>query len=97
MESTEPEQDDIIQIYSPLHKTTSVSFKLSNRYKAIADFKAYFTYDSDPEFSVIPKQGVLEAYGKEGSIFIVSFTPVEYGKNKYGKLIIETNEIYWFF
>lgn len=95
LEANEPEKDDVIQIYSPLHKTSSVSFRLTNRFKSHADFKAYFTYDSDPEFSVIPKEGTLEPYGKEGSTFIISFTPVEYGKNKYGKLIIETDEIYW--
>ena len=32
---------------------------------------------------------------REGTQFIVSFTPVEYGKMKTGKLIIQTDEMYW--
>lgn len=45
----------------------------------------------------MPKQGELEPLGREGKNFIVSFTPVEYGKAKKGKLIIETDELYWSF
>ncbi len=52
--------------------------------------------DSDSEFSILPKSGELEPLGREGKNFIVSFTPVEYGKPKKGKLIIETDELYWY-
>ncbi len=97
MEAIDPEEDDTIFIYSPLNKTSSVSFKLTNRYKHSAPFNAYYTPDSDPEFSIMPKSGELDAYGKDGKTFIVSFTPIEYGKNKIGKLIIETEELFWFF
>lgn len=41
------------------------------------------------------KSGVLAPYGSKGTNFYVSFTPVEYGKEKKGKLIIETEEMYW--
>jgi hypothetical protein len=37
----------------------------------------------------------LAKYGSKGTNFYVSFTPVEYGKEKRGKLIIETNDMYW--
>ena len=30
-------------------------------------------------------------------MFNISFTPVEYGKIKIGKLVIETSEMYWSF
>jgi len=40
-----------------------------------ASFKAYFSVESPPEFTVTPTEGVLEAYGSEGTNFIVSFTP----------------------
>jgi hypothetical protein len=30
-------------------------------------------------------------------LFNISFTPVEYGKTKVGKLIIQTEEAYWSF
>ena len=87
-EALEPEMDDVIVIQSPLHKTSSVSFKLTNHMKAFAEFSAHFTADSAAEFVVHPKNGLLEPYGKEGTNFIVSFTPTEYGKAKIGKLVI---------
>jgi hypothetical protein len=37
----------------------------------------------------------LAKYGSKGTQFFVSFTPVEYGKEKKGKLIIETADMYW--
>ena len=49
--------DDIITIQSPLHKTSSVSFRLSNHMKQYAEFSAHFTADSAMEFAVHPKQG----------------------------------------
>jgi hypothetical protein len=92
-EALDPEIDDSIVIQSPLHKTSSVSFKLSNHLKSFADFHAFFTTDSAAEFTVYPKSGQLEPYGKEGTNFIVSFTPTEYGKAKTGRLVIQTEEM----
>ena len=63
--------------------------------KAMADFGAFFTADSAGEFQVYPKSGLLEPYGKEGTNFIVSFTPTEYGKMKMGRLVIQTEEMQW--
>ena len=63
-ESVDPEVDDIILIQSPLHKTSSVSFKLTNHLRTFAEFSAFFTPDSAPEFVVYPKTGLLEPYGK---------------------------------
>ena len=94
-EAIDPEVDDIIVIQSPLQKTSSVSFKLTNHLKAYAEFNAFFTADSAAEFLVYPKTGLLEPYGKEGTNFIVSFTPTEYGKAKVGRLIIQTEEMQW--
>lgn len=94
-EALDPEVDDTILIQSPLHKTSSVSFRLSNHLKNFADFNSYFTTDSATEFTVYPKSGQLEPYGKEGTNFIVSFTPTEYGKAKTGKLVIQTEEMQW--
>jgi hypothetical protein len=61
----------------------------------MAEFQAYFTSDSAAEFVVYPKTGLLEPYGKEGTNFIVSFTPIEYGKAKIGRLVIQTEEMQW--
>jgi hypothetical protein len=88
LEAMEPEVDDVIIIQSPLQKTSSVSFKLTNHMRTFAEFNAYFTADSAAEFVVYPKTGLLEPYGKEGTNFIVSFTPLEYGKAKVGKMVI---------
>ena len=75
MESLEPEPDDNIFIESPLNRTTSVCFKLSNKVKFFSPFNAYFTKESDPEFTVSPKRGELEPVGREPKNFIVSFMP----------------------
>jgi len=36
----------------------------------------------------MPKSGELEPIGREGTTFIISFTPIEYGKLRKGKIII---------
>ena len=43
----------------------------------------------------MPRIGMLAPFGKQGTAFTVSFTPVSYGRKKAGKLIIETNEMVW--
>jgi hypothetical protein len=95
LEATEPEPDDIITIQSSLHNVANVSFKLQNYFTKNAKFVAYFSHDSTSEFSVKPREGILDQSGKEGTLFIISYLPVEYGKVKIGKLIIETDEIQW--
>lgn len=95
LEATAPKEDDLIVISSPLNRTTSVSFKLTNHRKKTAFFTASFTPESDPEFTIMPKQGDMERHGTEGTTFIISFTPIEYGKILKGKLIIQTDELYW--
>jgi len=63
--------------------------------KSQAEFTAFCTSDSATEFVVQPKSGLLEPYGKEGTNFIVSFTPTEYGKAKIGRMVIQTEEMQW--
>ena len=63
--------------------------------KSYAEFIAFFTPDSAPEFIVYPKNGQLEPYGKDGTNFIISFTPTEYGKAKVGRMVIQTEEMQW--
>lgn len=72
-----------------------MSFRLTNRVEEIANFKAYFTPDSNPEFTVEPISGLLEPHGKKGTEFKVGFKPKEYGIRKEAKLIIETDAMYW--
>ncbi len=87
-EAAEPDVDDVINIKSPLNKTSSVSFKLTNHLRAPAEFTAHMTAESASEFMVYPTSGVLPPFGKEGATFIVSFTPIEYGKPKLARLVI---------
>merc|ERR1711990_421720 len=77
-----PDADDEITIRSPLNRTATVQFKLTNRVKKWADFKAKFTPESDSEFNVEPKFGRLQPHGKDGTTFSLSYTPIEYGKEK---------------
>ena len=95
LDAIEPEEDDTIIIESQMNKTASVAFKLTNQFKAFAEFDAKFTPDSDATFSVSPSHGILEPYGREGTTIIVSFTPTEYGAPKTGKLLIQTDEMLW--
>jgi hypothetical protein len=94
-EATEPMVDDIITIQSPLQKTSSVSFRLTNHMKQAAEYTASFTEGSATEFTITPKRGLLEPYGRDGTNFIVSFTPTVYGKPKIGTLVIQTEEMQW--
>jgi hypothetical protein len=95
LEATEPEVDDVIQIQSPLNKPASVAFRLCNHSTAYSEFDAFFDAESAYEFSVQPTAGVLEPAGSAGTTFIVTYKPTEYGKSVQGKLIIQTEDVYW--
>ena len=96
--SAEPDIDDTIIITSPQNVTSSVQFKLMNSNQKFAnDFIAEFSHDSASELTVFPRSGKLEPTSRDGTLFNISFTPVEYGKTKIGKQIIQTDEMYWSF
>mmetsp|Transcript_20679 Transcript_20679/g.39293 ORF Transcript_20679/g.39293 Transcript_20679/m.39293 type:complete len:2902 (+) Transcript_20679:155-8860(+) len=95
LEATEPEVDDTISIQSPLNKPASVAFRLCNHTNAYAEFDAFFDAESAYEFTVQPTSGVLEPSGTTGTTFIITYKPTEYGKPVQGKLIIQTQEVYW--
>jgi len=95
LEATEPEVDDTISIQSPLNKPASVAFRLCNHTNAYAEFDAFFDAESAYEFTVQPTAGVLEPAGTNGTTFIITYKPTEYGKPVQGKLIIQTQEVYW--
>lgn len=97
LEATDSSPDDILYIQSSLNKTAEISFKLNNIFTKTAEFISYFSHDSSAEFSVVPREGILDQAGRKGTNFIVSYLPVEYGKIKIAKLIIETDEIQWLF
>jgi hypothetical protein len=92
---SEPEVDDLILIESPLNKSASVAFRLTNATPAYAEFEAFFAAESAYEFSVSPTSGVLEPAGKQGTTFVITYRPTEYGKPVTGRLIIQTEDVFW--
>jgi len=64
LEATPPNADDVINIRSLMNKTSSVTFKLTNIAKRSAPYEAYFTPESDSEFTVMPKSGLLSKHGQ---------------------------------
>jgi len=95
LEATEPEVDDTISIQSPLNKPASVAFRLNNHTSVYSEFDAFFDAESAYEFTVQPTSGVLEPAGTSGTTFIITYKPTEYGKPVQGKLIIQTEDVYW--
>lgn len=95
IEAKDPDLDDTIVIEAPMHKNTSVAFRLCNHFKQYASFEAFFAEGSDPFFIIQPEKGILEPYGREGTQFVVSFTPVEYGAPKAATLVIRTDDMQW--
>ncbi|GBG28496.1 Cilia- and flagella-associated protein 65 [Hondaea fermentalgiana] len=96
LDAAEPVIDDVIEVQASLHHTASVSFQLKNQFNVPAPFEAYLTVESAYQFSVYPTNGVLPPVdGQEGSTFVVSFTPTEYGKVIKAKLVIVTDEMQW--
>ena len=45
-----------------------MKFRLTNNIKSYAKFNAYFTSDSCIDFTLTPKSGELEPYGREGTV-----------------------------
>lgn len=93
--ASQPDVDDVIKIQGTINRTTSISFRLTNQFDKEAPYQAYFSVESPPEFSVTPTVGLLDAYGSEGTNFVISFTPKVYGKLYQAKLIVETEEMQW--
>ncbi len=54
---TQPSVDDKIDMVAEMNKPTTMSFKLPNRVKSHAPFKAYFVPSASNEFSISPKVG----------------------------------------
>lgn len=61
---TQPNTDDKIEIVADIKKPSSTRFKLTNRVKHHAKFKAYFTNNSAGQFTVTPSVGELEPFGR---------------------------------
>ena len=97
-EASAPKVDQVIEVTAELNQTQNVQFRMVNlspKYSSF--FLAEFNHESASELSVFPKEGKLEPSSRDGTMFTVAYTPVEYGKIKNGLLIIQTNEMYWSF
>ena len=97
LEATEQDPDDIIYIKSSIGKQSFVTFRLQNVFAKDSKFTAYFSHESSSEFSVTPREGILDQNGREGTQFVICYLPTEYGKIKIGKLIIDTDDVQWVF
>jgi hypothetical protein len=98
LESTEPKYYDTLNIVTSLNLKKGIQFQVFNQNKSIkSGFKAYFKEDSDTGFEVLPQTGYLYPIDKDGTLFTVTFLPLEYGKTKKAKLVIETSSEYFLF
>ena len=70
---------------------------MNNRTQEPAKFQAFFTVDSANTLHVEPSSGILEPYGTDGTEFVLSYAPQEYGVYEKGKLIIQTEECQWIY
>jgi hypothetical protein len=91
VESTEQTPDDIINLKASVGKSDKISFKLSNRFLGFSAFQAYFTGKSSNSFSVSPSSGVLAPFGSDGTQFLLTYSPIEYG---IGQRLSFMNNIY---
>lgn len=92
----EPEDEPIL-IEAALKTVKKVLFRMNNRTQEPAKFQAFFTVDSANTLHVEPSSGVLEPYGTDGTEFVLSYAPQEYGVYEKGKLIIQTDECQWIY
>eukprot|EP01041_Mallomonas_annulata_P004748 gene4748-9429_t len=95
LEAQEPVPDDTITLTAAVGSMDKVSFRLSNRFLGYSSFHAYFSAHSSTHFSVSPTTGVLAPYGSDGTQFIVSFSPLEYGGREQAILNIVTDDTQW--
>jgi hypothetical protein len=95
LEASEPEPDDVVKLCASVGSVDKVSFRLSNRFLGFSNFQAFFTARSSLHFTVTPSAGVLAPFGSEGTMFVVSFAPTEYGLREIANLIISTDDTQW--
>ena len=95
LESTQPKPDDTIRLRAAVGSSDSVYFRLNNRFLTYSPFKCFFAPRSSSKFTVTPNSGVLPPYGTEGSSFMVTFSPTEYGNFQRAHLIISSDDAQW--
>jgi hypothetical protein len=95
VESTEQIPDDVVNLTAAVGKSDKVSFRVSNRFLGYSPFQAYFTSKSSNQFTVSPSSGVLAPFGSEGTQFMVTFSPTQYGLAQRANLLIVTDDAQW--
>lgn len=78
-----------IEMQSSMNRAETHSFTLKNPFMGYAEYRASFTADSSPDFSVTPAEGSLSKTPVE---FIVRFRPSAPIVNAQGFLVIETED-----
>lgn len=79
LEATDQIPDDVVVMRCPVGKVDKVSFSVSNRFLGFSPFQAYITGKASSYFSVMPSSGILAPFGSEGTKFIITYSPTEYG------------------
>lgn len=81
--------DGTIELVSRLNQNSVHEISLKNEFMGFADFRAAFTADTDPDWTVEPKEGNLS---KEPTNFLIKFRPSNPGASE-GYLVIETEDM----
>jgi hypothetical protein len=95
LEATDPDPDDIIRLTAAVNSTDKITFRLTNRFLGFSQFQAYFSARSSSHFTISPPIGVLAPYGSDGTPFVVTFSPTEYGSREIAHLVIVTDDTQW--
>lgn len=95
LEAIDPPPDDTIRLVAKVGDVDKVAFTISNRFLGQSPFQAFFGAHSSSHFTVSPASGIMAPYGSEGTQFVVSFRPKEYGGRERGMLTIQTDESQW--
>jgi hypothetical protein len=80
--------DGVIELKANMNQNAVYEFSVQNEYMGFADFRAAFTPDTPPFWTIEPREGSLD---KKGTNFILRFRPDSPAVVQ-GYLVIETED-----
>lgn len=89
-----PPIDDTIFIDASPQKPSSVTFSLRNRLDRDVHFEAYFTKESNLEYSVSPKSGIFKPGSPEENQLTITYQPTTFGKKSTAILMVEVRDFF---
>eukprot|EP00547_Thalassionema_nitzschioides_P000566 CAMPEP_0194210668 /NCGR_PEP_ID=MMETSP0156-20130528/8917_1 /TAXON_ID=33649 /ORGANISM="Thalassionema nitzschioides, Strain L26-B" /LENGTH=306 /DNA_ID=CAMNT_0038938039 /DNA_START=42 /DNA_END=962 /DNA_ORIENTATION=+ len=84
-----PQIDGVLELSALLNQNAVYEFGLRNDYMGFADFRASFTSETGPEWTVQPSEGSISS--RDDTNFIIRFRPNSPGIHE-GHLVIETED-----